>query len=277
MKKVSFVCTTYRRYRCVERIIEQFLQQDYPNIELIIFNTDTESPSHMMRCADTLAKEIGAKSIHVINQSIDSVTLKPYTNRGSICRDAVSHATGDYFMLADDDDVYLPWHVRQAVDGIESNGRDAWKPKQSMFATPDRVELCQNTLEASVIVKMNRIKEIGFRTDITGYEGLSWYTKLRDEGQLNEHEELFVPSYCFNWSDPSEMAGHKQSGDINNPSNFDNHKLQSNDFSDKPLERFGENNITVFYSRYYNFLGDTREKFSPEFWKKYASAYVKPE
>ena len=41
---VSFICTTYRRYRCVERIIEQFIQQDYSHKELIIFNTDVENP-----------------------------------------------------------------------------------------------------------------------------------------------------------------------------------------------------------------------------------------
>lgn len=274
MKRVSFVCTTYRRYRCVERIIEQFLQQDYENIELLVFNTDIE---HRMRFADYLFDDLGKKNLILINNAVDYVTGKYYTNRGAICRDAVGHATGDYFMLADDDDVYLPWHVRQAVDGIESNGKAAWKPKQSMFAVADRVELCQNTLEASVIVQMSKIREIGFRTDVTGYEGLSWYTKLRDDGQLNENEEVFVPSYCFNWSDPSEMAGHKQSGDINNPNNFKNHKLQSNDISDKPLDRFGELNIRAFYSKYYNFLNKNREKFLPEVWQKYALEYVQPE
>ncbi len=54
----------------------------------------------------------------------------------------------------------------------------------------------------SVIVKMTRIREIGFRSDFTGYEGLSWYTKLRDEGQLDEHNKNYIPSYGFNWSDP---------------------------------------------------------------------------
>lgn len=274
MKKVSFVCTTYRRYSCVERIIEQFLQQDYPNVELIIFNTDYEHP---MRLSDNLFNDLGQKKFIVINNHLDYVTGKPYTNRGSICWDAIARATGDYFMLADDDDVYLPWHIRQAVDGIEANGKDAWKPKNSLFARPGHVELCQNTLEASVIVKMNRIREIGFRTDITGYEGLSWYTKLRDEGQLNEHEEKFVPSYCFNWSDPSEIAGHKQSGDINNPNNFENHKKHSNDFSDKPLERIGEESIRVFYSKYYDFLSANRKKFDQDYWEKYARAYVQPE
>ena len=44
MKKVSFVCTSYRRYYCVRRILSQFYAQTYPNKELIIFNTDKENP-----------------------------------------------------------------------------------------------------------------------------------------------------------------------------------------------------------------------------------------
>jgi hypothetical protein len=44
MKKLSFVCTTYRRFTCVERIVAQFHAQTYPNKELIIFNTDEEYP-----------------------------------------------------------------------------------------------------------------------------------------------------------------------------------------------------------------------------------------
>lgn len=267
MNKLSFICTTFRRYRCVERIIEQYLQQDYRNAELIILNTDDAHPF-------TLDQSLYYSNITVINNSIDYETRKPYTNRGAICRDAVSHATGDYFMLADDDDIYLPWHFRQAVDGIMGNGKDSWKPEQSFFATPNKLELVRNTMEASVIVKMERIREIGFRTDATGYEGLSWYTKLRDEGQLDEHNQDYIPSYCFNWSDPSELAGHKQSGDINNPNNFDNHKERSTDVSDKPLNRCGHLILSDAYSKYYTFLKQNELKFNPVFWDKYVKTYV---
>ena len=151
MKKLSFVCTSYRRFTCVERIVAQYHAQTYPNKELIIFNTDEEYPY-------TLGFE--DSTIIIVNNGINYETGTPYENRGQICRDAVTHATGDYFMLADDDDIYLPWHMQQAVDGIESNGKDAWKPQQSFFATPNKVQMCMNTLEASVIVKMDRIKEI---------------------------------------------------------------------------------------------------------------------
>ena len=184
MKKLSFVCTTFRRFTCVERIVAQYHAQTYENKELVIFNTDSDYP-YSLGFADD--------SIIIVNNDKNYDTGEPYLNRGQICRDAVTHATGDYFMLADDDDIYLPWHMQQAVDGIENNGKDAWKPAASFFAAPGRVEMCQNTLEASVIVKMERIREIGFRSDLTGYEGLSWYTKLRDEGNLDENNRQYVP------------------------------------------------------------------------------------
>lgn len=260
MKKVSFVCTTYRRFYCVKRIVAQYQAQTYPNKELIIFNTDIEYPY-----------ELGFEddSIIIVNNNLNYETGEPYTNRGHICRDAVTHATGDYFMLADDDDIYLPWHLQQAVDGIEELGTDAWKPMKSLFAAPGKIEFVQNTLEASVIVKMDRIREIGFRSDLTGYEGLSWYTKLRDEGQLDEYNSNYVPSYCFNWSDPSEVAGHKQSGDINNPANFDNHKLSSGDCVTSPLIGLDKNALEAVYKPYYEFLAANVDKVNLNYYNKY--------
>lgn len=269
MNQVSLICTTYRRYRCIERIIKQFLSQDYCDLELVLFNTDTDVPL-------TLSAELTSERITLVNNSIDYETGKAYTNRGAICRDAVTHATGNLFMLMDDDDVYLPWHVRQAVDGIMANGKDAWKPQMSFFATPNRLELTKNTLEASVIVKMNRIREIGFRTDATGYEGLSWYTKLRDEGQLDENFTHFIPSYCFNWADPADMAGHKQSGDINNPNNFDNHKAASTDVSEKPLACCEAGVIESLHEKFYRFLADTRNSYDSTLWERYVSSHIGP-
>jgi hypothetical protein len=260
--RVSFVCTSYRRFTCVERIIYQYYAQTYQNKELIILNTDMEHPFTM---------DFEDPNIIVVNNNIDYETNQPYTNRGQICRDAVTHAQGDYFMLADDDDVYLPWHIEQAVDGIIANGRDAWKPEQSFFAQPHRVVLVMNTLEASVIVKMPRIRQIGFRTDKTGYEGLSWYTRLRDEGQLDEHNQNYVPSYCFNWSDPAEIAGHKQSGNIDHPDNFEHHKQASVDYATRPLTRLHSSSI---YDRYYTWFRENQHLVNQEYYNRYARRFV---
>jgi hypothetical protein len=260
MKKVSFVCTSYRRYFCVRRILSQFYAQSYPNKELIIFNTDKENPYELA---------FQDPAVIIINNGIDYLTGNPYENRGQICRDAVTHATGDYFMLADDDDIYLPWHLEQAVDGIEANGKDAWKPEMSFFATPERLELVMNTMEASVIVKMDRIREIGFRVDKTGFEGLSWYTKLRDEGNLDEHNKDYLPSYCFNWGDPSEVAGHKQSGDIDNPDNFENHKKASGDVPTEALKPITLKELQDEYDKYYKYININVFKLNENYYKKY--------
>jgi hypothetical protein len=263
--KVSFVCTTYGRFTCVERIVAQYHAQTYENKELVIFNTDEEHPY-------TLGFD--DPSIIIVNNSKDYQTGEPYENRGQICRDAVTHATGDYFMLADDDDIYLPWHLEQAVDGIRENRRDAWKPEMSFFSTQSNTMLVMNTLEASVIIKMNRIREIGFRSDITGYEGLSWYTKLRDEAQLDEHNKNYVPSYCFNWSDPAEVAGHKQSGNINSPDNFEQHKNQSVDFAKRPLEKLSDEEINKVYEKYYNWFNNNMDKINIQYFERYAKKFI---
>lgn len=260
MRKVSLICTTYRRAYCIERIYSMFKAQTYPNVELVLFNTDEEYPYELW---------FEDKSVKIINNGIDYKTKKPYTNRGDICRDAVTHADGDYFMLMDDDDIYLPWYVEQGVRKIEEVGKDSWKPEKSFFATQHKLELVMNTMEASVIVKMDRIREIGFRNDLTGYEGLSWYTRLRDEGNLDEHYKNYLPSYCFNWGDPSEVAGHKQSGDINNPQNFDNHKNASGDHAKSPIGGISPNDLTNVYKPYYEFLETNRNDFDEQSFNTY--------
>jgi hypothetical protein len=265
-KKVSFVCTSYRRFYCVKRIVAQYHAQTYENKELIIFNTDMEHPYEL---------GFDDPTIIVVNNDTNYLTGEKYKNRGEICRDAVTHTTGEYFMLADDDDIYLPYHIEQAVDGIIENGRDAWKPQKSLFATGNRLEFCQNTLEASVIVKMDRIKEIGFREDVTGYEGLSWYTRLRDEGQLREIHDKYIPSYCFNWSDPAEVAGHKQSGDINNPDNFENHKQSSGDYCTGPLIPLDKTELDIVYQKYYDFLKSQENNINEEHYEKYLRPLLK--
>lgn len=265
-KKVSFVCTSYRRFYCVKRIVAQYHAQTYQNKELIIFNTDMEYPYEL---------GFDDPTIIVVNNDKNYETGEGYTNRGDICRDAVTHATGDYFMLADDDDIYLPYHIQQAVDGIQQSGKDAWKPQKSLFATQDKIMFAQNTMEASVIIKMDRIREIGFRSDMTGYEGLSWYTRLRDEKQLDEHNTNYIPSYCFNWSDPAEVAGHKQSGDINNPDNFDNHKQSSGDYCTDPLIPLDKLELDIVYQKYYSFLKSNKKLINKSHYKKYLSPLLK--
>ena len=64
MKTVSLICTTFRRYRCIRRIVEQFIQQDYGKCQLVLFNTDTEHPF-------VLDQSLSSYDIIVVNNSVD--------------------------------------------------------------------------------------------------------------------------------------------------------------------------------------------------------------
>jgi hypothetical protein len=126
-------------------------------------------------------------------------------------------------------------------------------------------------MEASIIVKMGRIREIGFRNDKTGLEGLSWYIKLRDENNLIENEKEYIPSYSFNWSDPQEIGGHKQSGSIDQLNNFEIHKLNCSDSAKKPLEPLSQFNLDQVYKPYYNYILEHKNDFNLELFNKYVN------
>jgi glycosyltransferase involved in cell wall biosynthesis len=259
--KISCVMTTYRRFTCVERSISMFLNQDYKGeSELIIYNTDVEHPLQ-------LGESLKNKNIQIFNCNIDSFTTQSYTNIGAIRRDALEKATGEYYICWDDDDIFLPWNNCQGFEGIQRQRTKAFKPQRSFFARRTGIELAQNTMEASVTVL---VSEVVYDLK-TGSEHLPWYVKLRDAKQLNENSTDSVPSYSFNWGDPPELAGHKQSGSINNPNNFENHKRETKDFAKRPLEKI---DVNVIYKPYYDFLREHRTEFNQEYFNKYVLAYL---
>jgi glycosyltransferase involved in cell wall biosynthesis len=243
--KISAVMCTYGRFKCVERAMNCFLSQTYPNKELIIYNTDEESP---------YSQDLSEKGVIIVNCGIDSITNEPYTNVGAIRRDALMFAKGDYVVTYDDDDIYMPYFMEQGINRMKETGLASFKPEKSFFYSGGNLCLVKNTLEASVIADINKIREYGYLLE-TGKEGLSWYTKMRDNKELDENDSFYLPSYCFNWNDGAEMlAPHKQSGDINNIENFENHKKASLDkVNGRQLKIHGIDymNDVVFRDYYY--------------------------
>ena len=264
MKSVSAVMCTYGRFSCVERAMNCFLQQTHQNKELIIFNTDSESPYFDNKC------DLTPYGILIINCNRDSITQKPYTNVGAIRRDALIFASGDYVVTWDDDDIFLPHFMEQGIDRMQETGLPFFKPEQSFFYSGNNLRLVMNTLEASVIGDRMKVSEYGYLLE-TGKEGLGWYTKARDNKELNEHDNHYIPSYCFNWNDGQEMnAPHKQSGDIDNPNNFENHKSHSLDRVDgRSLRVWNDDEISEMYNPYKEFLHNNAEKFNSELFNKY--------
>jgi glycosyltransferase involved in cell wall biosynthesis len=268
MKKISAVMCTYGRFHFVERQINNFLRQTYRSKELIIYNTDDESPYEL----NPYMQQFGVK---VINNNIDYITGEPYTNVGAIRRDALTHASGDYYICFDDDDVHLPWFMQQGIDRIEQTGLPFFKPKMSFFHSGNHLRLVKNTMEASVLCDMDKVREYGFLLE-TGKEGLGWYTQARDKRELDENDDYFIPSYCFDWnSNPTNSFQHRQSGDIDNPNNFENHKNNCTDRVNGRVPHFFTNELMQqLYEPYFNFLELNRADFPPELYSKYVTEYL---
>lgn len=218
---VSCICTTYGRHASMNRLLACWLAQDYQKKELVILNT---APVDLFLSADLK----GRGDIRLFNQQNYSKSGKPYTNVGHVREDATRLARGDVWCLADDDDLYLPNHISNGVSGLVGCGKSGWKPAKSWFTKDGGVnfEWARNAMEASAFVYMENIRRLGFRPE-SGPENLAWMDGLKREGQFVEDEQA-KSTYVYTWGDP--IAPHKQSGDMMNVNNFENHKRFSCDF-----------------------------------------------
>jgi glycosyltransferase involved in cell wall biosynthesis len=230
---------TYRRMNCVERSISLWCEQTFKDSELIIFNTDAEN-------LITLGESLQGQRIKVVNNSIDYCTEQPYSEVGSIRRDALFHATGDYYICWDDDDIFLPWNNQQCFDRINANPEIwAWKPIVSMCHLGGKgIEIAGNVMEASIISRLDKIREFGFESHPGGGEHMGWYYGFGDKLKVDEYS---VPAYSFNWADPPEIAGHKNSSSISDDNNFERHKASCTDIHTRPMERIDVTGIIEEY------------------------------
>ena len=263
--KVSCIMTTYRRFNCVERSISMFLAQKCNvKTELIIYNTDVENPLAL----DDTFREIN--NIKIINNNIDFETKKPYDNVGSIRRDALTFADGKYYICWDDDDLFFPWNIQQCIDGLIRTGKKAWKPKNSfMMNTDKRPQLFFNNLEASFIIELESIRNIGFNINKSGAEHLKWIEELETKNEVCV-DDLSIPGYCFYWADDIKIGGHKQSNadEFQKPDNFERHKLMTTDFADRKLTLKKINEYKEIFHPFIDLLEEFEGK-NREFYYKY--------
>lgn len=263
--KITAICCTYGRFAYVERVVNYFLAQTYPNKDLILYNTHEAEPYTDKNC------KLMPRGVMIINNGVDAKTKEPYTNVGAVRRDALRFANDDgYVVTWDDDDVFLPHFLQQAVDRMRITNKPCFKPAQSFFFSGGNLRLVKNTMEASVVVSAAKVREYGYLLD-TGREGLGWYTKLRDMGELDENDDYCIPSYCFDWE--TNLTGgyvHRQSGDIDNPNNFENHKKNTTDFvGGREISVWSTQDLIVSYKPYHDYFCENRGAFPAELFEQY--------
>jgi len=98
---VSCLCCTYNRKTPLEEAIQCFIDQDYENRELIILN-DQEGV--------TLKIEDCPSNIHIHNYS------KRFNSLGEKRNYIKTLASGEYFCIWDDDDLYVPIRISKSIE-----------------------------------------------------------------------------------------------------------------------------------------------------------------
>lgn len=226
-QKVCAVMCTYGRFEIVRQSITMFIAQDYPNKELVIFNT-AQTP---LVLDDSLSYR---GDIRVVNQTTKS-NGEDYASLGDVRNSSLEHADGDLYICWDDDDLFMPWHISQAVENYIQCDELAWKPDVSYMSTNGGNSfkgIVGNSMEASFVVDMTQIKKCGFSTNKSGAEHVDggWLSQT----SWRQQDVSPFESYGYIWGDT--RAPHKTSGTINDEGNFENHKLRSDDFGSEPLK-----------------------------------------
>jgi len=122
---VSCLCNTYGRPNFLEEAIKCFLDQDYPNKELIVLNDQVNVNYYVNR-------HIEADNIRIVN------CPKRFDNLGQKRNYSLDLAKGDYICVWDDDDLYTPWRISESVKYMENNDCDIVKANSAIISTHNK-------------------------------------------------------------------------------------------------------------------------------------------
>lgn len=135
--KISAICCTYGRVKRLQEALACFLNQDWPDKELIIYNSFPDQK---------LAYD--HPQVKIINEAVRPVSL-------GACRNAaIKHSTGHAWVVWDDDDLYLPHHLRVYAEAFQETGADWVRVRPEYYA--ERWEIKNHTATAPNSVACTR-------------------------------------------------------------------------------------------------------------------------
>jgi hypothetical protein len=181
MKATALMCT-YGRHNFVERSVRMFLEQDYENKHLLIFQN---SPVFQ-------AMDREYPNITLVNQSgFDTV--------GDVFEEAIKHLPSDtdVVFIWDDDDIYFSNHISNGVAGILKYNKLAYKPKFAWMRDKHEISKISNTLEATWALRKEILLHTGFSkhnfTD--SHRAWVWYCEENDQVYVDDKAPLPIATH----------------------------------------------------------------------------------
>lgn len=185
MPPVSCLCPTYARPQLLRETIWSFLQQDYPNKELVIVNDHPEPI--------VLDRDYPGVVIYNLPQRFSCLGEK----RNYV----VQVASSDLLLNWDDDDLYLPWRISQMVQRfLAFPQRSFIKPTQAWRSTHNRdYHIGGSPFHGQAAMLRSLFDQLG------GYAAMNAGQDLEFEGRVPAHLKLLyrvAPSdliYLYRW------------------------------------------------------------------------------
>lgn len=243
---LTLLCAFHGRHQKVERIIRCFINQDYTGeIELLLYNNS--SVPQMLDYDQITPLLSDNKNIRLINNHIDLQTKESYTNVGDIFRDALTFVDKDTTVVNhfDSDDIFLPNHAYEGMFWMNFwEDYKAYKPYYSYYLYgKDKIELSHNTMEPSIFVDYQYLKEKGYLRENASYNQ-GWELPLKAENKIVVDKDG-KPTFIYDWSEGH--GTHKISGLGDTTDNFTAHREYEQDFGDGILSACSPEIVEKYY------------------------------
>jgi len=194
--KIDCLMGTYGRHSLACEALACFLQQSaISNATLLIYN------QHPVRL------RIDHPKVRVVNEAAPPGSLRHIRKRMHDLADP----SADLIHWWDDDDLYLPWHLRDCLDHIGTN--EAWKPTSSWISMANVTYARQsNMFEGSWVFRADYLRAASLDTHPTYTDHpVIWQTL--DAGKLRTTELQGRASYIYRWATGTQhLSGYAASG-----------------------------------------------------------------
>lgn len=202
--KVSVVMPCYNNAAYVRQAVDSVLQQDYPNIELIVVDDGSKD-----------------NSLEVLASYGDRIRVIVQPNQGPAAarNNGIRHATGDYIAFLDSDDLWLPGKLSAQLEFLQKNpdfiacfcSWSVWDGKSTIDipapTAAERGQLQQNRsgwlylpllkesviTTISVVIRRKTVEEVGFfNQEYTVGEDHDYWLRLSRCGKIAKLKQIYA-------------------------------------------------------------------------------------
>jgi len=199
---VTCLCPTYGRFERLRDAVACFLLQDYPGERCLLISCDQARPINLVGDPGRCWMAGPGWSVWLFWRNLRFPTLGHK-------RQALLEAA-DTALVAhwDDDDLYLPWHLRAAVERLRAApGATCAKSRAAWWALGPRNSFevrgpCHNVFEGQMVFERRRALELGGYPPLDSGQARALLDAFRRAGELEEWNPADSRiSYVYRWAD----------------------------------------------------------------------------